>query len=401
MPVSDSLVFTDTGLPVVYIKTFSGKEVASKEVYEEATIEIRDGEGNIDIPMQIMEIHGRGNSSWNILWKKRGYTIKLNKKSEVLGMPKDKKWVLIANYRDKTLLRNSVAWWLSERLSALKWTPRYRQVEVVINGTHRGTFQLVEQVKISKDRVDINEMFPTAHEEDDISGGYIIELDRNINDDQWEWVLPNMRGIAKRASIKEPKIDEGNELMRDYIYNYLMTIDSLFANKANYAKVIEKYIDMPSWAAQWLIFEISGTTEPNGPSSWFTYKDKNDDKWYCGPTWDFDHKSYIPSTSNKWINSSFIYMPMMLKYPPFKEELCRQWKILEPLLPELIAFINSERERLCKSAKLNWDIHHKNLIDDNRTENGDEFLSSDSAIDIMIDYLKNKWEFISNNIEKL
>ena len=125
VPVSDSLVFTDTGLPVVYIKTFSGKEVASKEVYEEATIEIRDGEGNIDIPMQIMEIHGRGNSSWNILWKKRGYTIKLNKKSEVLGMPKDKKWVLIANYRDKTLLRNSVAWWLSERLSALKWTPRY------------------------------------------------------------------------------------------------------------------------------------------------------------------------------------------------------------------------------------------------------------------------------------
>ena len=109
MPVSDSLVFTDTGLPVVYIKTFSGKEVASKEVYEEATIEIRDGEGNIDIPMQIMEIHGRGNSSWNILWKKRGYTIKLNKKSEVLGMPKDKKWVLIANYRDKTLLCSLVA----------------------------------------------------------------------------------------------------------------------------------------------------------------------------------------------------------------------------------------------------------------------------------------------------
>ena len=73
-----------------------------------------------------------------------------------------------------------------------------------------------------------------------------------------------------------------------------------------------KYIDMPSWAAQWLVFEISGTPEPNGPSSWYTYKDKNDDKWYCGPPWDFDYKSFVPSTANQWISANAIYMPMML-----------------------------------------------------------------------------------------
>ena len=92
---------------------------------------------------------------------------------------------------------------------------------------------------------------------------------------------------------------------------------------------------------------------------------------------------------------------MMLQYPPFKEELLKQWGILEPLLPELIEFIKSERERLHKSAELNWTIHEPNLMDDNRVENGDEFLSSNTAIDVMIDYLEKKWEFKSNNIGKL
>lgn len=350
-----------------------------------------------------MSIHGRGNASWHTFLKKRSYTIKLDKKQKVLGMPKDKKWVLIANYRDKTLLRNSVAWWLSEKLSALKWTPRYRQVELVLNGTHRGTYQLAEQVKISKDRLNINEMHPLATDEELISGGYIIELDRGTNTDQWEWTMPNMKGDVHKLSIKSPKIDEGNESMHKYIYDYMMNIDSLFGSNSeeDLEYVMEEFIDMPSWAAQWLIFEISGTPEPNGPNSWYTYKEKNDNKWYCGPAWDFDYKSYIPETAGRWINSKTIYMPMMFKYPPFKAELYKQWRILQPLLPELIEFINEEHEKLRRSAHLNWEMHEINLIEDNRRENGDEFIPSDDAVKRMIEYLELKWDFISANIENL
>ena len=161
------------------------------------------------------------------------------------------------------------------------------------------------------------------------------------------------------------------------------------------------HIDMPSWAAQWLIYEISGTPEPNGPNSWYTYKDKDDEKWYCGPVWDFDYKSYIPSTSNEWINRDVIYMPMMLEYEPFREILKSAWLEIEPLLPELIAYVEEQHAFLKKSATLNWQLYDSCLIEDNRTENGDEFLPSSVAKDMMIEYLYAKWAFISANIDNL
>lgn len=392
--------YTNTGLPVVYINTHSGEEVANKDVYEGATIEICDGNSKYNLNLQNIQIHGRGNSSWYTFIKKRSYTIKLDSKQGILGMPKDKKWCLIANYRDKTMLRNSVAWWLSAKLDIHNWTPRYRFVELVLNGTHRGTYQLVEQVKINDDRININEMSKYDTSPDKISGGYIIELDRGTNEDQWEWIMPNMHGDVHKLSIKEPKIDDGNESQFKYIYSYLMNIDRLFGEN-KIAEVMGNYIDMESWAAQWLIFEISGTPEPNGPNSWYTYKDINNDKWYCGPVWDFDYKSFIPSTSNKWINRNVIYMPEMLKYEPFRETLKEVWSRIKPMLPELIAFIEQEGRLIELSEKLNWEIHNKNLIEDNRTENGDEFVSPQAARIMMIDYLKAKWEFIDNNLENI
>ena len=344
-----------------------------------------------------MQIHGRGNSSWYTFTKKRSYTIKLNSKEQLLGMPKDKKWVLLANYRDKTLIRNSIAWWISSNIKQVKWTPRFHFVELVLNGQHRGTYQLVEQIKISENRLNINKMRATDSEPENITGGYIIELDRNIDTDQWEWIMPNMCSDVNRISIKEPKIDESNDVQYNYIYNYLTKIDSLFG-EGDIETVMGKYIDMRSWATQWLIYEITGTPEPNGPNSWYTYKDRGDEKWHCGPAWDFDYKSFVPSTSNKWINRDVIYIPQMLEYEPFRETLKQVWEEIEPLLPELIEYIEEQNILLERSATLNWSLYDKCLITDNRIENGDEFLSPYVAKLVMIEYLRKKWDFISKNI---
>ena len=94
-------------------------------------------------------------------------------------------------------------------------------------------------------------------------------------------------------------------------------------------------------------------------------------------------------------------MPEMLKYPPFKQELLKQWGEIRDKLPELINYINEQREYLRIAAQANWHIHEQNLIDDNRRENSDEFIPSDEAIDRMIQYLRLKWEFIDNNIANL
>ena len=392
-----ALDYTDTGLPVIYINTESGEDIASKDIYEEATIRIDDNKGRISLAEQNMQIHGRGNSSWYTFTKKRSYTIKLNSKEQLLGMPKDKKWVLLANYRDKTLIRNSIAWWISSNIKQVKWTPQFHFVELVLNGQHRGTYQLVEQIKISENRLNINKMRATDSEPENITGGYIIELDRNIDTDQWEWIMPNMCSDVNRISIKEPKIDESNDVQYNYIYNYLTKIDSLFG-EGNIETVMGKYIDMRSWATQWLIYEITGTPEPNGPNSWDTYKDRGDEKWHCGPAWDFDYKSFVPSTSNKWINRDVIYLPQMLEYEPFRETLKQVWEEIEPLLPELIEYIEEQNILLERSATLNWSLYDKCLITDNRIENGDEFLSPYVAKLVMIEYLRKKWDFISKNI---
>ena len=78
-----------------------------------------------------------------------------------------------------------------------------------------------------------------------------------------------------------------------------------------------------------------------------------------------------------------------------------QWNSIKGYLPDLIDYINKEREYMRKSAQVNWDMHEQNLIDDNRRENGDEFIPSDEAIDRMIEYLRLKWDFIDKNLANL
>ncbi|MBQ6988305.1 MAG: CotH kinase family protein [Alistipes sp.] len=391
-----------TGLPIIYINTASGQEVKDKENYEDATIEIVGTDDLPGLTKMNMRIHGRGNVSWTAFKKKQSYTISLDSKQKVLGMPKHKKWVLISNYRDKTLLRNNVAWWISSHLPGIKYTPRFQHAELILNGRHRGVYQVVEQVRIDDDRVDINEMQPTDTEGEAITGGYLIELDRMSDDtDQWRWVLPHLQGGTHQANIKKPKIDESNQAQHDYIKDYLFKVDELLGTSDDMEYVMEKYIDMPSWAAQWLVFELSGTPEPNGPNSWYTYKEKSDDKWYCGPPWDFDYQSFVPSTAKQFRNKSYVYQPQMRKYEPYREELIRQWEAVQPLLPDLINYINEQREYMRYSAEANWYIHEQNLKDDQSNQNGDEYIPSDSAIDRMIEYLYIKWDYVENNIRNL
>lgn len=114
-----SLSFSFTGLPVVSISTASGMPVTSKDMWSKATITI-DGVGRYDdLAAADIEIAGRGNSTWG--YPKKPYKIKFDKRTEVLGMPEHKRWVLLANYIDRTLLRNDVAFYL---VSAALWRGR-------------------------------------------------------------------------------------------------------------------------------------------------------------------------------------------------------------------------------------------------------------------------------------
>ena len=116
----------------------------------------------------------------------------------------------------------------------------------------------------------------------------------------------------------------------------------------------------------------------------------------------YNQSSDVIVINNDDLDVISIYAPSQsFTADELKEELIKQWKSIRGCLPELISYINQEREYMRLSASVNWAMHEQNLIDDDRRENGDEFIESEKAIDRMIEYLKAKWEFIDQNIVHL
>ncbi len=189
---------TDTGLPVVYVNTPS--EITSKVDWTEGCQIYIDAEGRKswdgtetfeDFAQLECEVKGRGNTTWK--FNKKPYAIKLSSKEKVLGMPKHKRWVLLANAIDMSMMRNIVGFEIAKIVfnrngvansQGNVWTPRGHSVELVLNGEHKGNYLLCEQIKIDKNRVDIAEADdPTTATSEQ---GYLIEADRLWGSDETE-----------------------------------------------------------------------------------------------------------------------------------------------------------------------------------------------------------------------
>lgn len=141
------------------INTPNGKPINSKEDWlKGASVVIYNISGEKETEVATA-IKGRGNSTWG--YPKKPYTLKLDSKTSVLGMPKHKRWALLANWMDRTLLRNDVSLELGRRSKALGWTPDGRFVELILNGKHMGNYYVCEQYMELKSFADwwiINEL---------------------------------------------------------------------------------------------------------------------------------------------------------------------------------------------------------------------------------------------------
>lgn len=199
---------TDTGLPVVYVYTPS--EITSKDDWTKGCQIYIDAEGRKswdgtetfeDFAQLECEFKGRGNTTW--AWQKKPYAIKLKKNketanegTEVLGMPAHRRWVLLANLIDKSMIRNSVAFMLAETVystgkSDYVWTPRGHSVELVLNGEHKGNYLLCEQIKIDENRVNAGSVDKALKPTTEGGQGYLIECDRLWGSDPTEMLWWN------------------------------------------------------------------------------------------------------------------------------------------------------------------------------------------------------------------
>lgn len=160
---TDDYDVTKSGLPVVYINTEDNAEIASKEDYIDANLKIQDAgtdetEGKVEYD-GVTKVKGHGNSTWR-WFPKKAYKLKLDKKTSLFGMGKNKHWLLLANYIDETQMRNALSSKIGKTLGVTAMDTVW--VEVVINGKKLGTYQLCEQVRISKDRADTYDWEDTA-----------------------------------------------------------------------------------------------------------------------------------------------------------------------------------------------------------------------------------------------
>lgn len=212
----------------------------------------------------------RGNGSRT--FPKRPWRIKFDKKQNVLDAPaKAKKWTLIPNYSDKTLMRNLLAFELSRRFG-LPYTPYGTAVDVLMNGEYKGCYQLCDQVEINKNRVNITEMTPNDNQGSALTGGYLIEVDAYANQEV-SWFKS---GKGNPVTIKSPDEDEITANQTQYIRNFFNQMEKQWAT----------YLDVNSFLRHFLVGELSGNTDTYW--SVYMYKERDEDLLHVGPVWDFD-----------------------------------------------------------------------------------------------------------------
>ena len=258
-----------TNLPVVSIHVVGNQEPYDKEHQLESYISIVSGDGR-QLLQDTAYTRLRGNASMG--FPKKPYRIKFAHKQNVVGSPaKAKKWTLINNYGDKTLMRNQLAFELS-RLIGMPYTPFCTYVDVLLNGEYKGCYQLCDQVQVHKQRVDIDEMTPQDNSGEALTGGYFVEADAYANDEKSMFWSARGTGVT----IKSPDEDSITSQQRNYIQNHYNLMEGNW----------RQYLDQTTFLKHFLVGEMSGNTDTYW--SVFFYKRRGNDTIFTGPVWDFD-----------------------------------------------------------------------------------------------------------------
>ncbi len=377
-----TLAAANTGLPVVRIQTLG--PIDSKEIWQEgASLRIELPDGTVDYE-GTMSIRGRGNSTWG--YPKKPYAIKLDEKAEILSMPSHKRWVLLANWKDRTLMRNDATFWLS-RHSGLPYTVRGQYVEVVLNGKHAGNYYLCEQIKINKNRVNVAD------------GGLLLELDTYFDEvnrfKSEDFQLPWM--------VKEPDEEELTPEAFEEFKQWIADLEKLLKDPERVqAHEYEQYIDVDTAIDFLLVQELTGNNDffnywpDTGPHSVYLYKQPGG-KLYTGPLWDFDFHTFIPDRTNFWAGAKqTMYYPALLQDEKFRTRLVERWDAQKDTFKQLADYIDETAERIRVSEGYNhelWPITNR--------ENGDEEMTFQKAVDRMRKAFLDKWEWMDKNIKKL
>ena len=397
--------------------------LSGNKVDGSVTVRIEDANGapgmkidNKDAYEVVTQIKGRGNYTWK--WDKKPYALKLDKKSKVLGMPAHKRWILLANWRDHTLLRNDATFELSRR-AGLPYTVQGQFVELEFNGEYRGNYYLCEQIKIDENRVNIT---PLEDDFNDLSGGYLMEIDSywdEINKFKSEYFTLN---YMFKEPDEDPAAEGFDSRFQDgytWMENYINEFEKVLKTKSAVVerKEYEQYLDVDSAIKFMLVNELSGNRDffqngtHSGPHSTYLYKDKGG-KIFMGPGWDFDYETFIPyrwydgygnAKSYRWrgFDKTGYYYYFLCANQDFVDEIKSIWNTKKSSFQSLTNYIDTMVEKISLSQQFDagkWPFHNEENRNDNHDYAG---YSYEEAIELMKDSFTSKFVWMDGEINSL
>ena len=301
----------------VFINTKSGNMAAvhaDKSHKEPGIIKILDEDGNVQYDGELDYIKGRGNSTWNA--DKKPYNIKLDSKTDLFGMGKNKSWCLLANANEVSMIRNQLAYDFARGIGVDTTSPT-RHVNLYLNGEYAGLYLLTEKVDIGENRIDIYDLegkteelnskdldeYPLAGMRDslirgtskyssipnnpeDITGGYLLELEKiyRYKDEASGFITDNGQAVV----VKTPEY--ASKAQVEYISGYYQAFEDALYSPTGYnseGKHYSEYIDTEALAKMYIMLEFTANFD-GCSSSFFLWKDVGG-KLTAGPAWDFDN----------------------------------------------------------------------------------------------------------------
>ncbi|HCY77980.1 MAG TPA: spore coat protein CotH [Ignavibacteriales bacterium] len=296
--------FTSSNLPIVVINT--NGQIIPDEIKITADMGIiYNGEGvrnfltdpfnNYDGQVGI-EVRG-STSQW---FPKKQYAFETRDSAgndlavSLINFPEESDWILFAPYNDKSLMRDVLAYRISNDLN--RYASRSKFCEVVLNGEYIGVYVLFEKVKRDANRVNIKKLNPTDISGDALTGGYIIKIDKTDGENNDGWYsnyLPNPQSsYAVFYQYHYPKPDEIVSEQKTYIQHKIFNFETLMkygSNIADTATGYPKFIDTDSFVDFFLTNEVAKNVDSYRLST-YLYKDRDsrNPKIFAGPVWDFN-----------------------------------------------------------------------------------------------------------------
>ena len=443
-----TVVVTNSGLPVVVLTQSGG----GSESWEEAGINVRskdadwvktdkmavyNADGSVDMEEAFCGIRLRGNSTQK--FPKKPFAMKLVSKASVLGMPKHKRWVLLANWMDRTMLRNAVAFEVAHQTEnayadGLGWNPHGYSVEVVMDGRHVGNYYLCEQIKIDGDRVDIKDCI-----EDIISDGnanptmsdcgYLLEFDDNYDevdkfrtarglpcmfkDEVTKYSADIFNQVKARIEAVESNLEAGNyeaaysDLDINSVIDYFFIQELTFNDEYKHPKSVYMLIDGdgkltagPVWDFDWQTFINYDKVQAMNNKYGGTYDCRNTNEWLYGKS-KLAEKPWWPGSDYDYVNDQpYMWYPLLFKDANFRAKVQERWAVIYPQLLSVVAKIDEFAALNKVSEQFNYAmwprVGLKNSV--GSAFNGDEDMSFDEAIATMKQAYTERLEWMNSSI---